>query len=203
MPFSGTLDPDNCWVIFSTLMPSEQLEETYASQFNPPTGAPAKSVRIASGALFIRQRLCLTDEKLVEQIRENASMQFFLGLAGYSSKSPFDPSMIVHFCKRFFEDDLQRIHELVAERRKAMVMEAVASLADDDDSGDPDRDAGNPLIIGERLKPADWPESKHCGALSINASCTPADITYPIDLKLLHETRESTERIIDDLCKQS
>jgi hypothetical protein len=38
--------------------------------------------------------------------------------------------------------------------------------------------------------------------LSIDASCTPADITYPTDLKLLNEARESTDRIIDDLCKQ-
>jgi hypothetical protein len=36
----------------------------------------------------------LTDEETVEQIRENAYMQFFLGFAGYSSKIPFDPSMM-------------------------------------------------------------------------------------------------------------
>lgn len=29
-PFGGTLDPDNRWVIFSSLMPWEELEETYA-----------------------------------------------------------------------------------------------------------------------------------------------------------------------------
>ena len=40
------------------------------------------------------------------------------------------------------------------------------------------------------------------GTLTIDASCTPADITYPTDLKLLNEARESTERIIDDLCDQ-
>jgi hypothetical protein len=52
---------------------------------------------LAFGALFIKQRLGLSDEETVEQIRENAYMQFFLGFAGYSSKSPFDPSMMVHF----------------------------------------------------------------------------------------------------------
>jgi hypothetical protein len=31
----------------------------------------------------------------------------------------------------------------------------------------------------------------------IEASCTPAVITYPTDLKLLNEARESTEWIID------
>ena len=41
-------------------------------------------------------------------------MQFFLGFAGYSSKAPFDPSMMVHFRKRFAEKDLKRINELTA-----------------------------------------------------------------------------------------
>jgi len=52
------------------------------------------------------------------------------------------------------------------------------------------------------VKPADWPEAKKWGTLTIDASCTPADITYPTDLKLLNQARESTERIIDDLCNQ-
>jgi hypothetical protein len=72
VPFGGTLDSDNRWVLFSSLMSWETLEETYALQFNPTTGAPAKPVRLAFGALFIKQRLGLTDEETVEQIRENA-----------------------------------------------------------------------------------------------------------------------------------
>lgn len=52
------------------------------------------------------------------------------------------------------------------------------------------------------MKPADWPVDRNWGTLSIDASCTTADITYPTDLKLLNEARESTERIIDDLCNQ-
>ena len=94
--FCGTLAPGNRWVIFSTLMPWEELEETYTPQFNPTTGVPAKPVRLAFGALFIKQRLGLSDEGTVEQIRENAYMQFFLGFVDYFSKSSFDPSMMVH-----------------------------------------------------------------------------------------------------------
>lgn len=202
VPFGGTLDTDNRWVIFSSLMPWEELEETYAPQFNPTTGAPAKPVRLAFGALFIKQRLGLSDEETVEQIRENAYMQFFLGFAGYSSKTPFDPSMMVHFRKRFSEVELNRINELIAARGKAMVMEAVDSLPDYDEPDDPDAGSGKQISLDDLVKPADWPEDKNWGTLSIDASCTPADITYPTDLKLLNEARESTERIIDDLCSQ-
>ncbi len=52
------------------------------------------------------------------------------------------------------------------------------------------------------MKPVDWPEGKNWGTLSIDASCTPADITFPTDLKFLNEARESTDRIFDVLCKQ-
>jgi IS5 family transposase len=183
-------------------MPWEELDATYAPQFSPRTGAPAKPVRLAVGALFIKQRLDLTDEETVEQMRENPYMQFFLGFAGYSSKSPFDPSMMVHFRKRFLEEGLSRFNELIAACGRAIVIETIARLPDDDDSDDADDDAGNQLSLDNFVKPADWPEGKPWGTLTIDAFCTPADITYPTDLKLLNEARESTERIIDDRCEQ-
>ena len=202
LPFGGTLDPENRWVLLSALMPWEELEETYAPQFSPTVGAPAKPVRLAFGALFIKQRLGLPDEETVHQIRENAYMQFFLGFAGYSNKAPFDPSMMVHFRKRFSDEDLRRINELVVQRGKAMLIESVMNAVDGDDSDDQGPNADDQLSLDDLVKPADWPEGKNWGTLSIDASCTPADITYPTDLKLLNEARETTERIIDDLCRQ-
>lgn len=66
--------------------------------FNPTTDAPAKFVRMAFGALFIKQRLGLTDEESAELIQENAYVQFFLGFSGDFSKAAFELSMMVHFC---------------------------------------------------------------------------------------------------------
>lgn len=97
VPFGGTLDPDNRWVLLAELLPWQELEEAYAPQFSANEGAPAKPVRLAFGSLYIKQRLGLTDEETVLQIQENPCMQFFLGFSGYSSKVPFDPSMMVHF----------------------------------------------------------------------------------------------------------
>ena len=100
MTFGGALDPENRWVLHSALMPWEELEETFAPRFSQSVGAPAKPVRLSSGAMFIKQRLCLADEETAHQIRENAYIQFFMGFAGYSHKEPFDPSMRVHIPKR-------------------------------------------------------------------------------------------------------
>jgi hypothetical protein len=202
VPFGGTLDQENRWALFATLLPSDEIEEAYTPQFSPTTGAPAKPARLAFGALFIKQRLGLSDEETVEQIRENAYMLFFLGFARYSSKTPIDPSIMVNFRKRFSEEDLNLITELIVEFGKAMVMEAVATKAEENNSDDPGADNDNQLSLDDLVKPVDWPENKNWGTLTIDASCTPADITHPTDLKLLNEAREWTERIIDDLIEK-
>jgi hypothetical protein len=203
VPFGGTLDPGNRWVLLADLIPWQEMEEAYAPQFSVNVGAPAKPVRLAFGSLYIKQRLGLTDEETVLQIQENAYMQYFLGFPEYSSKVPFDPSMMVHFRKRFSDDDLRRINEVVVQRGKEMLVEAAASQCyDDEDSNGDGSGSGDQLSLDGLIKPADWPEEKNWGTLSIDASCAPADITYPTDLKLLNEARVSTEKVIDDLCKQ-
>jgi hypothetical protein len=63
-----------------------------------------------------------------------------------------------------------------------MLIEAVMNAADGDDSDDQGPNAADQLSLDDLVKPADWPEGKNWGTLSIDASCTPADITYPTDL---------------------
>jgi IS5 family transposase len=113
--FGGTLAPDSRWVLFSLLIQWEGLDETDASQFSPTSDAAAKPVLLAFGSLFIKQRLGMIEEEPGEQILENPYMQFFLVFARYSSKLPFDPSMMDHLRKQLSEEDLKRINELVAE----------------------------------------------------------------------------------------
>jgi len=76
------------------------------------------------------------------------------------------------------------------------------SVQDEDDSGDSDDHAGNQFSLDVFDNPADWPQGNNWGTLTIHASCTPADITYPTDLKLANEARQLIERIIADLCDQ-
>ena len=40
------------------------------------------------------------------------------------------------------------------------------------------------------------------GTLILDATCVPDDIPYPVDLRLLAESRETTEKVIDELFKQ-
>lgn len=113
---------------------------------------------------------------------------FSSAFPGYSSKAPFDPSMMIHFRKRFSENPLSRINELIAECAKGMFMDAVAARQDDDDPHDPDASAGSQLSIDDFVKPTVRLEERNWGALSVDPSCTLVVITYPADLKLLNDS---------------
>jgi IS5 family transposase len=127
-------------------------------------------VRIALGALIVKERLGLTDEETVQQIRENPYLQYFLGYGSYRSEAPFEASMMVHFRKRLGMEDLNWVQEKIAQRAQKK---------------------------HEKHKEPDPQENG--GQLIVDATVTPAGIKYPTDLNLLNKAREKTKRIIDTL----
>jgi transposase, IS5 family len=180
LPFGGKLSPNNRWVRLAEMIPWDQFEESYSAKLSQSGhGPPALSVRMALAALIIKERLGVTDEECVEQIRENPYLQYFCGLKEFTTKPPFHPTMLVHFRKRFPADALSQINEVIV--AKATERSAKDSNDDDEDSGEP--------------------KAPNKGKLLLDATCVPADITYPTDLKLLNSAREKSERIIDVLHK--
>jgi IS5 family transposase len=149
LPFGGHLDANNRRVRLAAIVPWKRVEETYASHFaSNGMGAPAHSSRLALGALIIKERLDITDEETLEQIKENPYLQYFTGMEGYRTEPPFDVSMMEHFRKRFGKDVLitinERIHEETVKKRK-----------DDDpdgESGKGEENAGK-LIIDALYEP--------------------------------------------------
>jgi transposase, IS5 family len=176
-PVEYKLAEDNRWVILSNLIPWEEFEEEYADQFSTDTGAPAKSFRMALGALIIKERLGVSDRETVEQIRENPYLQYFLGISVYSNQQLFDASMLVHFRQRISGEMVNRINRKLFSK--------------------PGKKAGGEgqekKLEGEKREPPNQ------GKLILDATCAPADIAYPTDLNLLNLAREQTERIIDIL----
>jgi hypothetical protein len=138
-------------------------------------GAPAKSGRIAYGALLIKERLGITDEETLEQVMENPYLQYFLGLSELQEKPLFNPSMMVHFRSRFSAEHHQLINSKIIEAAAGTKSAAEGNVEDDSD---------------------DAPSSNR-GKLLVDASCVPADIRYPTDLGLLNEARQKSEALID------
>lgn len=179
----GKLRSDNRWVKLAKQIPWQNIEKLYASSLaGTGQGAPALSVRIALGALIIKEKLKLSDEETVEQIRENPYLQYFLGLKQYEDKAVFHSTMFVHFRKRLPEDIIIRINNLIAEKAISETKKKAKKNSDKDD------DAPNA-------------GTKNKGKLLVDATCAPEDINYPTDLKLLNKAREQSEQIIDTLHK--
>jgi len=177
LPFGGKLRSDNRWVILSKKIPWSEVEVEYLVHFSEDDmGSPAKSSRMAFGALILKERLGVTDRELVEQISENPYLQYFLGLSAYQDNAPFHDSMPTHFRKRFSRKSLELINESIALTAKEMEEAREKS---------------------EERPKSDQEEPPPKGKLIVDATCTPADIKYPTDLNLLNEAREKTEEIID------
>jgi len=176
LPFSGKLRSDNRWVRLAKIIPWGEFNLSYSKTLKRSGfGPPAKSVRVALGALIIKERLSTSDEETVEQIRENPYLQYFLGFKEYKDEEPFHPTMFVHFRKRISKEMLGKINESVHKK--------TTSKNSSDDNDDHDSPPGNK------------------GKLLVDATCAPADITFPTDLKLLNKAREKSEGIIDTLHK--
>ena len=201
LQFGGRLRSSNRWIRMAKLVPWDRIEEIYAEPFST-TGSPAINARIALGSLIVKAKLGLTDRETVEQIQENPYIQFFLGYESFQNEEPFDPSMMVHFRKRFSLDEVGEINEMII---KAATGGMVADTDDDDD--DDDQTSGSGTEEGEpNEQPHSTSESQQStrerpnkGKLLADASCAPADIRYPTDLSILNEAREKTEDIIDAL----
>jgi hypothetical protein len=97
LPFEGKLSEDNRWVIMADFIPWTEFEEEYSSFFSVEIGAPAKSFRTALGALIIKEKLGISDREIVEQIKENPYLQYFIGMSSYSNEAPFDAEHVSSF----------------------------------------------------------------------------------------------------------
>lgn len=174
-PFNGKPNPQNRWVLLSKQIPWDEYEEDYASQFPSNTGTVALSFRVALGSLIIKERLGVSDEETVEQIRENPYLQYFLGFDNFNDAAPYDSSMLTHFRKRITSEILSSIN-------KRIISHATKKVDEKTD--------GN-MVSGDC--------SNNSGKLIIDSTCAPSDIRYPTDIGLLNEGREKSERIIYEL----
>lgn len=194
LPFGGKLCSDNRWVKLSKLLPWDKIEKHYAKNFSYTMGAPAKPVRMALGALIIKERCGFTDEETVEQIKENPYLQYFIGLEAYTNKAPFNPSTMVYFRSRIGLEMIEEINELIItgdyKKFESNIYDSKTDNDNDKDIDVNDNEADN-NENNER-------ESNE-GKMIVDATCTPADIRYPTDLSLLNEGREKLEKIIDVL----
>ena len=132
-------------------------------------------------------------------------MQYFLGLHEFQTEPLFDPSMMVHFRKRFPVEDVAKINEYVCTGKWPEEQRNV-DRNDDSEGGDEPPSAGGETS----LKPSGKTDpntsekkkarrKKNRGKLILDATVAPADIKYPTDIDLLNRSREHLETAVDIL----
>ena len=211
-PLGMQLNLDNRWVKKASLIPWDEIEEKYAGLFPSREGNVAKPARLALGALMIQLEYCFSDEETVAMIQENPYLQYFCGMKGYEGQRPFDASLMVHFRKRFTMEILGEINEMIIQDTKERKSKGrhdkqppcgpCNSPADISDvNGLSDNLSGETPHLEARASASEEKPSNE-GALIVDATCAPSYIKYPQDTALLHQAREATEKLIDELRTQ-
>ncbi len=225
LPFGGRLHKDNRWVRLADIIPWDRIEEIYIQSLSDKTGRPPLSSRIAFGAIFIKEYAHLTDEITVESIQENPYMQYFLGLHEFHSEPLFDPSMMVHFRKRFPVEAVAKINEFICtgkwpEEQRNVDRNDKERESDEDQQDEPpappadaadeeetsstsSKRSGKPnRNTSQKKKKQQKKQKKNRGKLLMDATVAPADIKYPTDIDLLNKSREHLETAIEILFKE-
>ena len=217
LPFEGELKANNPWIVLADLISWDEFEAQYAEQFHASLGAPAKSLRLALGALVAKERLQCSDRELVQHFEENLYLQYFLGLETFHRDCPFDDSSLTNFRKYLGEEVLGKVNEAVVAKLERLQ----ENQQQEDEPDPPKRGSGHKdqtmpervavdehgeeesRSIAEKERPSEEDnEPAPAGKLVVDATCAPADIAYPVDVRLLHRARLQSEALIDELHAQ-
>jgi len=201
------LDPKNRWVKMADNVDWDKIEDKYCHIYCPDNGAPAKPVRLAICAMLIKQIEGLPDEKLVLHIQENPYMQYFCGIKEFSREQPFTPSLMVEFRKRFNEEVINEINELLFAPPKTEDNDITPELKNRTrflspapiNRGLRRKDIGIFNFRRNKNNDDNGTDPPNKGTLILDTTCAPANITYPQDIKLCNEAREKTEEMVETL----
>lgn len=180
-----SLDPNNEWIVLANRMPWEKIEAKYAALFPSETGRPATPLRTALGVLIIKKRKGLSDRKVVEAIKENPYLQYFIGLTKFTHEQAVSASLLTYFRKRITSDIVMDVNETY--------LETAPKTAEHESKKE-----------SKNAKAANAPsdEIENLGTAILDATCSPSNIRYPQDYSLLNEAREKLDEIIDDFHKK-
>jgi hypothetical protein len=208
-PFESELDKNNRWIKLSKLLPWDRLVGIYSQSLSSDTGRYGIDGRLAVSALIIKHRLRLSDREVIETIKENIYLQYFVGFKKFITKSAFDASLFVDLRKRMGLDKFDQMNveiiklseekktkpkrktgtkkgkntEPVSKQTKA---EQSIEKKNEEQQIDTEKEA-NPISEQKPNK----------GKLKVDATVADQMIVYPTDHGLLNVAREESEKMID------
>ena len=228
-PFQTELDSENRWVKLSKLLPWDELVGIYGRSLSRTKGKQSIDGRVAVGSLIIKHKQGISDREVIEQIKENIYLQYFVGFKGFQKDGAFDASLFVELRKRMGSDEFDEMSRKIIDKSEEVERSQKAKRR----FGNPSRlsrekkaeaktDKGNHTDGDGEVKVKDEGQKKQSdeasqqenkaeiketpankGKLKIDATVSDQMIVYPTDVGLLNRAREESERIIDFLYKES
>ena len=171
------------------------IEDEYQKNFKSNKGEDAYDARVAFGTLFIKEFYDYSDRETVASIKENPYLQYFLGFPKYSYEISLHPSSLTYFRKRFPADAVSRINKQFIESERNR--ETNSTDEPPDNTMPP---SGMASTEGtSNIQSEGQMEEGNRGTIILDATCCPADIQFPTDVRLVHEARLKSEALMDYL----
>lgn len=124
-------DSANELVILRTIIPWQKITSRLSRFYNIKKGRQAKSLRILIALVIVSRLRLLSDEKVVQQAKENRYIQYFCNVPDEKLQTFIDPSTICTFRKRIGAKGAAVIEEKIFNLlRKTGVIKNDAQLID-------------------------------------------------------------------------
>jgi transposase, IS5 family len=208
-PFSQHLDSNNRWVVLAQRVPWDRLANIYYHKMSDTQGAPSINARMVIGAVIIKHMLNIDDREVIEQIKENIYLQYFVGLSSFQTQEPFDASLMVSIRKRLGQQVMEEFNkEVLKQAGIIQQQDNMDATKTNNEEKNNDGSHSNATTVGqeqqgnEQKEKISKPEIYHSGQLMVDATVAEQQIEYPTDLKLLNECRQQLERMIKDVCDE-
>ena len=131
-------------------------------------------------------------------IQENPYMQYLCGLAEFTDKPLFDPSLFTTIRKRITIEEINKLTiELLNKELAVKEARKIGERKQESDNEEP------PATPSED-NGAEFTDSQnrtHKGVLKIDATCADAEVRYPVDADIIHDGCKIAERYIKKICE--
>ncbi len=200
--FAGTgdypleyLSKQNRWVKLSDALDWNDIEKRYNERLNnQQCGAGNKPAQMVIGAMIVKHMTRLSDEETIMAIQENPFMQYLVGLKYFRETRIFTPELFVTLRKRvdetFFNDILASMHR-----------ECIRKSESGSEDNGPDGE-GMPTKSSVPTELAETPGVRK-GLMKIDATCTDAEVQYPVDINILEDCSREIDRLVQKLCTKA
>ena len=120
-PFEAHLNPENKWVKLANAIPWDEFVAIYSRSLSKGHGRPSISPRIAVSALIIKHMERLDDRGVVAALEENIYMQYFAGYPSFTTRPPFDPSLLVEMRVRMGAKSFDEMSVAIIQKAQVLI----------------------------------------------------------------------------------